>query len=157
MLNNKRLSIMVRKNAGREILPRIIDESEKILGRKVSNDDFLPLIESDAIREHFYEVFKTQDSANNLKRLVSFNQDDILTWMKNNFSIDVHGYLFFRDSDKIGGLNITLKEFISSPLNFLYLDGDSVFFISKCNKIKLYLTYYEDDSSESEYEVISLV
>lgn len=145
---SNRLSLLVRKNEGKKLLSPL--KAEIVAKTAIAKDDlgFIPLEESDPIRQRFETVFaERQEQQSSLvsktwKDISDFKQD--MSRIATIFFLKAM-YLFFQVSDKIGALRIDSERLFNNAPGFLEVDGDSVYACNEDLSFGLVLDKYEED------------
>ena len=158
MLEEKkeRLNALIRGNEGKRILKHFLPKLVETLNQPALNIKFISLEETDSLRFSFYKAFKQAEKnpknayiGSDLNKLYDCIKKVGLNKNQNK------GYVFFRDSDKFGALELNFTDFLKHALELLHLDGDTVYFLFKDSTKGFYLTYSKN-KDKSIYEVISI-
>ena len=153
---NARLELLSRKNKGKILLKEHLSTISSILGRKICEDDFLALEQSDEIRMIFFNKFRSLKKGDpGFLQLTfashDFDQDVLFDNYLSDFK-DTKCYWITNYSEYYGVLPINFFEIKGKILDIIEFDGDSMNLLTQDLKKGILLDYFEEQG-ETFYEL----
>lgn len=127
--SGERLDLLVRNEAGRTLRPKLVARVRELARDDSVDLPFLPLEQSDGLRERFRAVFTKEGSVR--KRVVvkwasRASLKSATTGAARTASPRTL-FVFFQASDRIGAAKLTSEEFFRIATEMVVADGDAIY------------------------------
>lgn len=146
---HQRMKFLLRKNAGEKKRPTYQEKLSKILGREQANVSFLPLEQSDPVRERFLDEVKRNEEAQSPSS-VKMNraswdelENDLLKIRE--LASDKKLYVFLPEADCVGAFPLGERDFLFYAVNLYREFNESVYAVDSAdNSYGILIDYFDD-------------